>query len=765
MIRQIAMAAAIVFCFLIPLRADPPTKGVGNANRPAPIDPIGATEKPGRLSSLKLVHDQSVIQCLEIIRQSIERKEFLGVLPLIDQVLIDPNSFFPTSNSTEVSTHEEVWRLLKQMPLEIRQRFDEQRRISAKIAWEQARIAGVAEVGGFLCRFSDTTLATDAWWWIACYERDHGRRFQAAAAFSKVAKHPKATEQQRAMALIASAESHHGEKLLREPVTARRQLSGMDPNRKVAFAGRSQSLGEWLNEHPNSKTFVDDKQTNSPFNVNEWRRNRPVLLPTWKQEFSLAQRTNLDTLEQKQRDQGISPIPLIRPMVVGQQVIVRTLDEIKAFDLNAGHPQWGIANTEFQQAGKRGFENKAFQTVVAEWAQRRTQADSIFGRMSTDGSRLFAVQEPDRSGEFRIDRESPRDRLRTGPRYNKLCCYRTETGLMEWEVGEAPVESGGVFSGVFFLGCPLVMDGQLYVVVQHDTELQLLVLEPEQGTIVWTMSLGTAPLPLEEDLQRSRIACPIVWADGLLLCSTSAGVVAAIDPLLRTMVWGYRYPAMTVSASDLVRLPGQTGSSLHHEPWWESWREPFADVVHLPDRELNRKQKTQAVDQAGDAVFIFTSPESEQLHAIQLPDGNPLWKVPRDGGLFVAGFADDMVVIVEGEAVRAHDLYSGQLRWRTVTTEVSGPAVLVGSVLVVPDRFGGATLLDANDGRVLSESSSSEPPLGGLVETERGWIAASRQAVMLLPRLEEVRRNVDQELARDPNNESFRVRAALLDLQ
>ena len=765
MIRQIAVAAAIVFCFLIPLRADPPRNGVGNANRPAPNDSIGATEKPGRLSSLKLVHDQSVIQCVEIIRQSVERKEFLGALPLIDQVLTDPNSFVPTSNSTEVSTHEEVWRLLKQMPLEIRQRFDEQRRISAKIAWEQARIAGVSEVGGFLSQFSDTTLATDAWWWIACYERDHGRSFQAAAAFSKVARHSKATERQRVMALVASAESHYGKKLLPESVVARHQLSGMDANRQVVFAGRSQSLGEWLTEHPNSNTLVDDKQTSSTLSVNEWRRNRPVLLPTWKQEFSLAQRANLDTLEQKQRDQGISPIPMIRPLVVGQQVIVRTLDEIKAFDLNTGNPQWAIANTEFQQAGKRGFENKAFQTVVTDWAQRRTQADSIFGRMSTDGSRLFAVQEPDRLGEFRIDRESPRDRLRTGPRYNKLCCYRTETGLLEWEVGEAPIEPGGIFSGVFFLGCPLVMDGQLYVVVQHDTEIQLLVLEPEQGTIVWTMTLGTAPLPLEEDLQRSRIACPIVWADGLLLCSTSTGVVAAIDPLLRTMVWGYRYPAMTVSASDLVRLPGQTGSSLNHEPWWESWREPFADVVHLPDRELNRKQKKQAVDQADDAVFIFASPESEQLHALQLPDGNPLWKVPRNGGLFVAGFADDMVFVVEGDAVRAHDLYSGQLRWRTVTTEVSGPAVLVGSVLLVPDRFGGATLLDANDGRVLSESSSSEPPLGGLAETERGWIAASRQAVMLLPRLEEVRRNVDQELARDPNNESFRVRAALLDLQ
>ena len=764
MVRQIA-SVAIVICFLTSLRAEPPKKAVINPNRPALVVPVSAAEKAGRTSSLKLVQDQSVIQCLEIIRQSIELKEYLGVLPLIDQVLVGPNSFVPTSSATEVSAHEEVWRLLKQMPVEIRQRFEEQRRVSAKNAWEQARTAGITEVEGFLSRFADTKLATDAWWWIGCYERDHDRDIHAAAAFLKVAKHPNSTERQRVMALMACVESHQSGKFLPEFVAARGQLSRMDANLPVVVAGRSHRLGEWLTEHPNGDTAADDKQTQRRLSVDEWRRNRPVLLPEWKQEFNVPQRANLDALEQKQRDQGVRPTPMIRSMVIGQRVMVRTLDEIKAFDLNTGTPQWEIANAEFQQIGKRGFENNTFQTAVTDWAQRRAQADSIFGRMSADGSRLFAIQEPDRSGEVRIERESPRSRLRTGPRFNKLCCYSVKTGQLDWEVGEAPVEIGGTFTGCFFLGCPFVLDCQLYVVAQRETELELLVLEPERGTVVWSIAIGTAPLPIEEDLQRSRIACPIVWSNGLLLCSTSAGVIVAIDPLLRTLVWGYRYPAMTVSASDLVRVPGQAGSSISHEAWWESWREPFAEVVDLPEKDPRFNQRMQAADLVGTSIFVFASPESEELHAIQLPDGKPLWKVPRNGGLFVAGIAEDTVVVIEGDAVRAHDLNTGHLRWRSVTTEVGGPAAIIGSVLFVPDRYGGTSLLAANDGSLLSESSSSEPPLGALTESERGWIAASRQAVMLLPRLEDVRRNVDQELERDPNNESFRVRAALLDLQ
>ena len=793
-IRQIAVAAAIVFSFSIDLWAEPPRREAANPKRPAPIALNPAREKLGRQSSLKLVQHQSVIQFLEIIRQSVERKEYLKALPLMEQVLSEPNSFVPFGDATEVSAHEEVWRLLKQMPAEIRQRFDEQRRVSAKVAWEQARSAGINEVGGFLSQYADTTLAVDAWWWIACYERDHGRFHQAAAAFSRVSSHAKATERQRAMSLIASMKTYPDEKFLDVSVAARRQLSGVDANLKVVIAGRSQNLGEWLAEHPNDRSpaaFDTPPRADRPVSADEWRQSRPVLLPTWKQEFTVPQRANLDKLEQKQRDQGIKPVPMIRPMVVGQHVIVRALDEIKAFDLVTGNPQWTIASTEFQQIGMRGFENNAFQALVTDWAQRRTQADSVFGRMSTDGSHLFAIQEPDRSSEHRIDRESPKGRFR-GPSFNKLCSYSIQTGALEWDVGEAPTESGGHFKyprfplqrfdertengeartesggpfrGFFFQGSPLLLDGQLYVVAQHDTELQLLVLEPENGNLVWSMSIGTAPLPIEEDLQHSRIACPIVWSDGLLLCPTGSGVVAAVDPFLRSIVWGYRYPARTVSTIDLAGRPGLPGSSISHEPWWESWREPFVTVINLPEKRAIVEDEKETPGLSETSILVFASPESEQLHAIQLPEGKPLWQIPRNGGLFVSGFADDMVVIIEGDAIRTHDLYTGQLRWRTIIAEVSGPAALVGSVLIVPDRFGGTTFLAVNDGRLLSESSSSEPPLGGLVETERGWIAASRQGVMLLPRLDEVRRSVEQELERDPNNESFRVRAALLDLQ
>jgi len=40
--------------------------------------------------------------------------------------------------------------------------------------------------------------------------------------------------------------------------------------------------------------------------------------------------------------------------------------------------------------------------------------------------------------------------------------------------------------------------------------------------------------------------------------------------------------------------------------------------------------------------MIFESPETTQLHASRLPDGEPRWQVPRRGGLLIAGHRRDV---------------------------------------------------------------------------------------------------------------------------
>ena len=763
MVRRIVVAIPWCLATCLLAQTDKPAE---NRSTTA-VEEVRAEEKTtqGSQNSFKLPRSQSVIQCFEIIRQSIERKDYLAAIPLMERVLSEPDSFVPSSTSAEVSTHVEVWRLLESVPAEIRQRFDDSRRIAARRSWEESRTGGMAAVRLFLQQYSDSPWGVDAWWWIGRYEHDHGRFRQAAAAFERSAGHSKATLLQRAMGLLAGMESLLEANRLEDVSPLQSGLSALDGSLVIELGGTSTTLEQALNAPPfNAATkgtvekFPDRSST-----IADWRQLRPVLLPLWKQELTAPFRASLEGLEQRQRDQGIRPIPIVRPMILGQQVLVRTLDEVQSFDLSTGKPRWSVSNTEYRQLGKRALESATLQTVATEWAQRRTEADSIFARMSTDGIRLFVIQEPNRTSELQIDRETPQGLLRRGPRFNRLAAYAIETGNLVWEVGEEPAEKGGALKGVVFLGCPFVLDDLLFVVAQRDTELSLLAMEAETGTLQSSLVLGTAPLPIVDDLQRSRVACPIVWHEGLLLCSTSSGAVVAVDPVLQVLKWGYRYRATTISAGDLARVPGPAGNSLNQEAWWESWREPYASVARL--RGLERSSANFRNSPSDSSILVFASPESDQLHAIRLEDGEPLWRVARNGALLVVGTTDDLVIAMEGDSVRAHELRTGRIQWRATTGEISAPAVLSGSIVVLPVRSGGTVLLDARNGQILSESSSTDSPMGVLAETEQGWIAFHRQGLMLLPRLGEVRRRVDLDLANDPNNESLRVRAALLDLQ
>ena len=222
--------------------APPPTPS------PAPATSEDAeTVKQGSNSSFALVRRQAIIQCVEIARDAIGRSDYLTALPLMERILSESNSFVPSGSSSEVSSHEEVSRLMRQLPAGMRQRLDEQRRTLALRAWDQARSNGIAEVTGFIQQFGDLPLAIDAWWWVGCHERDHARNRLAAAAFGRMAEHRHASKQQRAIALVAGAES-----LIWKPVNSGKRLlfserlMELDSNLVIGIGGRTVTLGQWL---------------------------------------------------------------------------------------------------------------------------------------------------------------------------------------------------------------------------------------------------------------------------------------------------------------------------------------------------------------------------------------------------------------------------------------------------------------------------------------------------------------------------------------
>lgn len=724
------------------------------------------TLKQGGHNSISLSRRQIVIQCLDLAREAIDRADFLTAAPLLERVLSEPNSFIPVNPSLEVGAHEDARRLMGKLPADLRQRLNEPRTTAARRVWEQSRLRGTAEAAEFLQKFADLPLAVEVWWWLGCHERDHARHKMAQAAFTQVVSHPQASAVQRGVARLAVLESivnasqidtSQIDEALR--ISSKMTESELDQNLEVA--GRPVRLADVLAELRQRLSLLPSANREQSDEIAASRSKRPALEPTWKLTLNTPLGTSLDVCEQKQREQGVRPVQIVRPLIAGDRVIIRTLDSIQAFQIGTGKALWAIHNVEFD---RQWIDNDVYQAKATEWAQRRYSADSVFGRMSTDARSLYAIQEPDRWGEFRIDQGAPRGGGRTGPRFNKLCCYSLDSGAIKWEIGGDPLQLEHSLGGYFFLGSPLVMDDMLYVIAQRETEIQLLSIEPEKGLLAWSLPLGSALLPISDDLQRSRVACPIIWQNGLLICSTSAGAIVAVDPLLRTMLWSYRYPATTIAAGDLQRAPNHQDVYNGHEPWWDFWREPILLATSL--RTASESGRSDG-KQTSSPILVFASPETDQLHAIRLPKGDPLWRIPRDGGVTVAGIVKETVIVIEGDAVRGHAVSSGRQAWRIPTPEIGGPGAIVGKMLILPAQIGGTILLDVESGQLLATPAGTESEvfLGACVEAGESWILMSRRQLMRLPRLRDVRKQVADQLEREPDVAAVRIHAAALDLE
>src|SRR5690606_41055687 len=88
--------------------------------------------------------------------------------------------------------------------------------------------------------------------------------------------------------------------------------------------------------------------------------------------------------------------------------------------------------------------------------------------------------------------------------------------------------------GHCFLGPPLAVDGQLFVLSEFDMRLECIALDASDGRILWRQPIALAPSPITSDPPRSRIACSPVYAASTIVCPTVVGGLVGVDPLARS---------------------------------------------------------------------------------------------------------------------------------------------------------------------------------------------------------------------------------------
>ncbi|MEK6259305.1 MAG: PQQ-binding-like beta-propeller repeat protein [Planctomycetota bacterium] len=734
----------------------------------APPNGAASAEADGS-AGLRIAQDRQADQWLDAARGRIERQEFGPASALLARVFGAEEESFAINGSASMLARDEAWQLAKRLPDGVRMQLEADLDRTAGDAWNIVRASDSRdEITAFAIRHRYSVAGLESLRTLAAARRDASQHESAAAAWARVSEHPRATKVQRTAARLARIESLIAATRPEEAARVCRAALNDDLAPAIALAGQNVSPRDWLVARQNELTEALAARVGSPLPPNADRRlvlnadPSPALMPSWSRLTPPAAdlaKTVSDT-QHYFRGQGVVSSLAMRPLVVGRVVLARTMEHLTALDLTTGEPIWKepVPHPEYAWIAERPLylENESFRTgLIGAW-HRRTEADSVFGSLATDGRIVIAVMEPDRS---RLDfplTGAPRPGIQNGltadgPRWNRLSAYEISTGELRWQIGGKATGPADLYGGLRFLGPPLPLDNLLFGIARReydpddvrDDELSLLAIDSQTGHLRWSIALGFLPVHLAEAVARRRIACPVSLADGRLLCPTASGALIAVDPVTRGIAWACRYP---VDQHDLPTRPvNGIGATPATDAWWNEWRE----VTCLSSSQL----------------VVLASPESDKLQAIDLNDGRSLWSVSRSGALHLTGLFDELAIVIEPMAVRAHDLRTGAVRWRCETGEISGRGTIVGTKLLQPRRGGGVAVVDLRNGSRRDCLVSAETVLGTLIPCGDGWISQTDQSLVKLPLLTQAREEALAKWTNNRTDETAALELARLDLQ
>ena len=128
----------------------------------------------------------------------------------------------------------------------------------------------------------------------------------------------------------------------------------------------------------------------------------------------------------------------------------------------------------------------------------------------------------------------------------------------------------------------------------------------------------------------------------MLVCPTNAGEVLGIDLITRSLAWTYSYRE---GVQEPIVLPGmQPPKGMAGTTVLAKWK-AAPPAIHR-------------------GKLVFTAPDADSIHCVDLKDGKPIWKKARkQGDLYHAGIVAGRVLIVGDKTIRAIDVQAGSPFW------------------------------------------------------------------------------------------------------
>ncbi|MGI9516463.1 MAG: PQQ-binding-like beta-propeller repeat protein [Pirellulaceae bacterium] len=755
----------------------------------APIAwPVTAQETPGNAdllrSQLFAPAPRELARPLVQARRAMRQQDYRTAVELLGAILTSDRQedyLQPVAGDPDrfVSIHHQAMSLLGQIPRSERGDYELRFSVTARQLLLQA-----VEKGDYplMARVSRNYFFTEAGYNASMLLGHHfleqGRPISASSYFSLIVgdKDARAIHDPEASLLLATCWLLSGSEPRARATLI--HLAQRTPQGEVSFLGQREPM---FTRDDQAVAWLVRLIGNSPLagynSVEEWLMFRgntarnasqgtgfPLPFPRWYVYTINDPKHELLATEifQDRRSSGQVLIPSIQPLAVGDTIIMRSLDRTIGIDFETGRRVW-----EFPawHSGSWLEEDEEAEKIRRErtlrWhVDQRMWQDHLYGQFSSNGRYVFLIDKPgyaDNVDDRAIARRGGMVQDLLGGRgENELKAVDLEReGAFVWEVGGA---SGGFepqLAGCFFLGAPLPVGKELYVLGEIEGEIRLIVLDQATGSLQWSqqiVAIDSVPPVVRDRVRRLAGATPSC-SDGILVCPTSATGLVAIDLATRSLIWGVRYPGLWESSSGSLRARRQQSRQMH--------------IDH----------DTQSVDASvtiADGRVIVMPVESSRILCYDLLTGELLWHGdpensgrPVEDGLYIGAVDDGIVVVVGQQKIRGLNLQTGETEWTTLLARVgqpSGRGFLTRGTWFMPTDESRIVAVDVQGGEIV-RTVKTDRVLGNLICYKGDIISQGVDVVSAWRQTEPVRKWVEESLANGDTSAEVLVWLAQLQAQ
>lgn len=744
-----------------------PVSGFGQIFAQAEGDEAQEEEDFGR--TVFLPADRAVLQRLNKAEELISQERFGEAVRYLGYLLESSEDYFYQPDPSEPvhrSLKSQAHHLIGQMPRQGRELYELQYGARARQMLDEAAAeANVTRLAEVSRRFFHTEAGYEATLLMGIYHLDHGCPLAGALALERLAELGSRVEHlEPALSLTLASCWMRSEMPERAAETLRRLVDGR-PGAAIEAGGRElalptdeQDVLAWL------EALVGEGSARYARTPDQWVMTRgnpqrnaessggaPLLSVRWRvpnADHPLLE-GDLGYRARVYREQNVPALPVIHPLAVGRTVLMRSAKTLLAVDFESGKRLWEVPTDGDMEdlVLSEGDLGRQYDQLDRGLRQRIWE-DATYGKLSSDGRLVFSIEDLGVSTGARNVRHviinARRVQQPDGPRpYNRLAAHDIQTGKLIWHVGGGSDDYDLPLAGTFFLGPPLPLMQQLYILAEVKGEIRLLALRAETGELLWSQQLAVVEQSILQDPLRRMSGIAPSYADGVLVCPTSNGAVVAVQLATRSLLWGYQYAS---------------SESSHH-------RRIIAARVRgyqNPDAAARWEDSTVVL---ADGKVLATPVDSDELHCLNLIDGRLLWKQPRGTDLYLACVHRQHVVLVGQDSFRAIRLTDGEPAWDGRQPELPEGAVPAGrgfrsgNYYYLPLSTAEVATIDLEKGEIVARARSRSGHVPGNLVCYRGRVLShGTEALESYDQVDSLKTAVDQALAKDPDDAAALIR-------